>query len=587
MRESSGCVVRNHPCAEPPAPSLVARCLSILFAIGVIGLAASASAETYQWTDANGALHFSDRPPAAGNNQYKVREEESAPRGQAGIPPPAPSYPVRPDRSQRRVDGPGPPVPGRSSPPPRAWKPIQVLEPKFVREDGSPVYRLKSLLDKKDYKGAELLLKQGENIDAVLPAFGMTLAQLYAQAGNLDGVRFLAAHGANVRGKEKNGTTALISAAAARNRPVVEFLLAKGADVHFRNSDGYTALAYAATRDWKEGAELLIRRGARVDVRTNNGYAILHWVSASGYTEIARLLIDHGADVNEPLYRGSNDHMQRTPLLLALENGRFATADLLVRRGARTRGPELRGKIVEFIQAGKTDAAKYLILKGGDVDDRDGLQRTPLMAAAAKGRADLVDLLLDRGADVRLQELDRFTASSFAARAGETGIANRLRALEDRGKAEAMGPRGPSVPGNGQPSPYSKAFAETLERTAGTMAPLAIPKEARTEARYRAVVEHHRELFRKAGYDYDATLRKLRRDLEGLRTRGERNELSELQTGEINAVSFIMLGLQFMESQCRYDRVDCLAFFDPPTAEAIRYLWTPYEPAPSPDRSGE
>ena len=47
-------------------------------------LAQAASAQVYQWTDANGRVRFGDRPPAHAETQ-SLQFEEAAPRSQPGV----------------------------------------------------------------------------------------------------------------------------------------------------------------------------------------------------------------------------------------------------------------------------------------------------------------------------------------------------------------------------------------------------------------------------------------------------------------------------------------------------------------------
>lgn len=61
---------------------------------------------------------------------------------------------------------------------------------------------------------------------------------------DLEMVKLLIAHGADVNQKNFRGATALM-AAAAGPLSVVEYLIEKGADVKARDKDGYTALMYA------------------------------------------------------------------------------------------------------------------------------------------------------------------------------------------------------------------------------------------------------------------------------------------------------------------------------------------------------
>lgn len=50
-----------------------------LFVLGLCLSGSSASAEVYKWTDANGQMHFGDRPPSSGAETVPVPESADAP----------------------------------------------------------------------------------------------------------------------------------------------------------------------------------------------------------------------------------------------------------------------------------------------------------------------------------------------------------------------------------------------------------------------------------------------------------------------------------------------------------------------------
>jgi hypothetical protein len=51
--------------------------LPLLFFVAMLGLAAAAQAQTYSWKDANGKVHYGDRPPT--EKQVEARKLQAAP----------------------------------------------------------------------------------------------------------------------------------------------------------------------------------------------------------------------------------------------------------------------------------------------------------------------------------------------------------------------------------------------------------------------------------------------------------------------------------------------------------------------------
>ena len=74
----------------------------------------------------------------------------------------------------------------------------------------------------------------------------------------------------------------------------------------------------------------------------------------------------------------------------------------------------------------------YEWLEAGHIDARDSKGRTLLMLAAAMGSRELLDAMLERGANLELQQHQGTTALMFASFAGEQTIATRLVAARAR-----------------------------------------------------------------------------------------------------------------------------------------------------------
>ena len=156
----------------------------------------------------------------------------------------------------------------------------------------------------------------------------------------------------------------LADAAMKGDAAAVRSLLAGGADVNAARGDGMTALHWAAETGNAEITEILVAGGAILEVTTRLGaYTPLHVAGRKGAAEVIRVLLDAGANPRALAATGS------TPLHLVAG-------------------------------AGSPEGAGHLVDAGAEVDARAGdARQTPLMFAAAADRADVVTLLLERGAD--------------------------------------------------------------------------------------------------------------------------------------------------------------------------------------------
>ena len=104
-----------------------------------------------------------------------------------------------------------------------------------------------------------------------------------------------------MRGKDKNGATALMVAAQAGHAEVVKVLLENGADVNATDGEGSTGLMYAAKHGHLATAKLLLERGADVNAETANiegRWTALKEAAWGGNAGVVKLLIEKGADVN-------------------------------------------------------------------------------------------------------------------------------------------------------------------------------------------------------------------------------------------------------------------------------------------------
>ncbi|TGE28244.1 ankyrin repeat domain-containing protein [Hymenobacter metallicola] len=107
---------------------------------------------------------------------------------------------------------------------------------------------------------AEALLKGGADPNAaieVVPGFPTTFLITAANNGNLDLVKALVQHKAQVNKADAFKGTALMAAASKGHKAVVEFLLANGADAKAKDDDGKDALAHAKESANKEVIALI------------------------------------------------------------------------------------------------------------------------------------------------------------------------------------------------------------------------------------------------------------------------------------------------------------------------------------------
>ncbi|HLK60331.1 MAG TPA: ankyrin repeat domain-containing protein [Chthonomonadaceae bacterium] len=250
------------------------------------------------------------------------------------------------------------------------------------------------------------------------------------QKGDADATKQLLAGGTDVNAAAPDGTTPLMHAA---NEQVAKMLLEKGADVNVKDKLGRTALIHAAgDNDRVLGGQgganddalvkLLLSRHADPNVISQDGTtaliaAIMHHKTVSGPLDISgsenarlkkvRLLLEAGANVNTQTPSETEDHLKvaATPLMAAAING----------------DPHL---------------LQLLIDKGADVNSKDKSGNTALLYAARNGSADAVQLLIAHHADVNVRNEQGKSALNEATRMNTHPLAKCADLLRGAGAKE-------------------------------------------------------------------------------------------------------------------------------------------------------
>jgi uncharacterized protein len=154
-------------------------------------------------------------------------------------------------------------------------------------------------------------------------------------------VRLHLLRGVAVSARNRDGTPALVLAAAERAFKVVRtFLAIPGTDVEASNPAGENALMYTALHGNVETARLLIENGAQVN---RPGWTPLHYAATGGSIPMVELLLERYAFID------AESPNRSTPLMLAVRQKHAALARHLISVGA---DPSIRN------QAGLT-AADY------------------------------------------------------------------------------------------------------------------------------------------------------------------------------------------------------------------------------------
>ncbi len=233
---------------------------------------------------------------------------------------------------------------------------------------------------------------------------------------------------------------------------------------------GAAPVADAAMRGDVNTVRALVTKGENVNAAQGDGMTGLHWAAARGDSTIAAVLLKAHANTEATTRIGA-----LVPLHIAADYGNASVVRALLRANANARARSSDSvSVLHFAALGGDTAIVAALLRGGAMPDvnraEPGLGQTPLMIAAGRGRAEVVRLLLKKGADWRISGKTTDPVASAAedrqAKARRNAVLARLR--EEEGQKENP---------NWQPDPRqvqaAVAAALEVERQSADAAALA------------------------------------------------------------------------------------------------------------------
>jgi len=263
-------------------------------------------------------------------------------------------------------------------------------------------------------------------------AEGQTALMFAAAAGNAQNVALLLGHHADVKAVTKGGFTPLFFAAKGSSTKAVQALLDAGANNGYMAPDGTTALQLALLVNDVPVATILVEHGATLVPWDINGKQPLHVAVANGDGELAKLMIAKGADLNgltRLAYRVDPGTDKRAPGSArvtriadrapddATQNA-AAAQRVTDQRGGGGGGQAARDPL--YYDTSKLGYQPKIVLGqldwAGSVAD-PAPPTTPLLVAAAAGRADMMKLLVEAGAnkDFRTDDGNSLTLAAVSS----------------------------------------------------------------------------------------------------------------------------------------------------------------------------
>ncbi len=257
---------------------------------------------------------------------------------------------------------------------------------------------------------------------------GLTPLVFAAREGDLESAKLLIEAGAPINEVTEYGWTPLLTAVNNRNYQLAKYLLDKGADPNIANKGGWTPLYLATDNRNIEGGDYPVPK------------------PDMDHLEIIKALLEKGADPNKKVKDNTLTRtiftMQwffedgATPFIRAAQSSDTELMKLLLQYKADPKAVTALGDNALTVSGGigwvegvtyershkeNFEAMKMLLDLGLDPNHANNEGRTALMGAAMKGRPEVIQLLVDRGAKLDAHDKgNRDTDKVSSAAAGKT-----------------------------------------------------------------------------------------------------------------------------------------------------------------------
>jgi ankyrin repeat protein len=237
-----------------------------------------------------------------------------------------------------------------------------------------------------DHVALRALLQKKVNVNAAEPD-GSTALHWAAYQSDSEAVDLLLGAGAKPNAATDLGVTPLWLASQNGNAALVARLLGAGSDPNLALLAGETPVMVAARSGYPEIVEQLLTKGAHVDARGSRGQTALMWAVSQKHPEVVKTLLAHHPDLQL-----RSDVWNE---VMAVPPHGYLPYNKAIPHGGET-------ALMFAARVGDLASAKLLVAAGANVNDADAWGVSATTLAAHSGFRDLVEFLLEHGADPNL-----------------------------------------------------------------------------------------------------------------------------------------------------------------------------------------
>ena len=236
----------------------------------------------------------------------------------------------------------------------------------------------------------------------------------------------------NVNQQDEDGNTALLFAAEYGFEDILNLLIGTGADPNLPDFKKRTPLMTAAYRGKANIVTKLLEIDSlkkNINAQDKDGDTALIFAAKRGYDNILDLLLQEGADPNLRNFK------ERTPLMEATKRGKANIVTKLLEIDSLKKNINAQDKdgdtaLIFAAKRGSDDIMDLLLQAGADPNLSNFKERTPLMEATKRGKANIVTKLLKIKTvrdNIDAKDKDENTALSLANQEGYKQIASLLK----------------------------------------------------------------------------------------------------------------------------------------------------------------
>ncbi|XP_063164470.1 ankyrin repeat domain-containing protein 16 [Candoia aspera] len=237
-----------------------------------------------------------------------------------------------------------------------------------------------------------------------------------ASMGHPDCVSYLLERGATVDCLKKADWTPLMMACTRRNLEIIRDLVQHGANVLLKNKDGWNCFHIASREGDPRVIQYLLDVSPGIwDTASKIRRSPLHTAAMHSCLEVVKILLER-CDYQP----NSRDNCGITPFMDAVQNGHLDIASLLLEKHrAHYNARDALGNqpLHQAAVTAQDDALRFLVSDlGADVNARaTALQVTALHYAAKEGHGSTIRCLLSLGADLHVKDGKNRTALHMAS----------------------------------------------------------------------------------------------------------------------------------------------------------------------------